>query len=271
MRKLIWLFLLVAVTTSLVAAPRRRAVDAVLQGPPVAPAVVNYRGDAGRTAFTTDLGPRWLETVNWERPLQGPVRGLVHDRGVLYAAGFGAVHAVNPANGADFWVFPAASVQFSPVAVVDDTIYVSGGNSLYALDRTTGTLAWSLNVGAPIDVTSPLVAGGVAYVGSTAGTVHAIDLGKHAQLWQQNVGAPVRTDLATAKNVLIVVTDSAIKALRTQDGVERWSVSGQWAPAAATDKLVYAGAQHGAYHALDLNTGKVEWTFDQPGHPLGNW
>lgn len=150
-------------------------------------------------------------------------------------------------------------------------MYVSGGNVFYALDRATGTLKWNFDTGVAIDVTSPLIVNGVAYVGSAAGTVHAIDLTSHAELWRRNVGAPVRTHLAAAKGLVIVVTNSAIKALRTQDGEERWSKAGQWGPAAATDKLVYAGAQNAAFHALDLNTGKVEWTFADPNRAMQAW
>src|SRR5215213_2066437 len=132
MRKLIWLFLLVAVTASLSAAPVRRRT---LRHPGAGTVTTQYRADAGRTGLSSERGPHFLETVVWQRALQGPVRGLVHDRGVLYAGAFGSVNAVNPATGVDLWVFPQAGVPFSPVAVVDDEVYVSGGTIFYALDR----------------------------------------------------------------------------------------------------------------------------------------
>ena len=268
MRKLIWLFLIVAVTTSLLAAPGRRRALGIRAPESVA---TQYRVDAGRTALTTENGPRWLDTLAWERPLQGPVRGLVFDRGVLYAGGFGGVYAVNPATGADFWIFSAPNVQFSPVAILNDTVYVSGGSVFYALNRASGALLWSLDAGAGIDATSPLIVNGVAYVGSTAGTVHAIDLASHTELWRRNVGSAVRTHLVASKGLLLAVTDGALRALRIHDGEERWSKAGQWSSAAADDKLVYAGLDGGAFHALELQTGKVEWTYADPDHPSVAW
>lgn len=266
MRKLVWLFS-IAVTSSLLAAPGRGPAIGIR----AASAGAQYRVDAGRTGSTTEVGPRWLDTVVWQRPLQGPVRGLVHDRGVLYAGAFGKVHAVHPGTGADFWTFAVPNVQFSAVAVDGDAVYVAGGNVFYALDRASGTPLWSLDAGASIDQSSPVIVHGTAYVGSTAGTVHAIDLASHQELWRRSIGSPVRTALVASRGLLIAVTDGGLRALRTKNGEERWSRPGRWGAAAADDQFVYAGVDAGAFHALELNTGAVEWTYADPDHASVAW
>ena len=267
MRKLIWLFLLVAVTTSLIAAPRRRAVHPVGAAAPVAPVTVQYLGDAARTSQTAELGPHWLETELWERPLQGPVLGLLQDRGILFAPAFGAVYAIDPVNGADLWVFAQPDVQFSPAAIAGDSVYVNGGNVFYALDRLTGSLLWTVDAGASIVNSTPLIVNDVAYVGTSAGNVIAIDLDAHAEAWRRNLGSPVRSPLASAKEILLAVTDGDLRALKLQDGSDRWSkaapAGSTWGPAATDRKLVFTGAGS-SFYAIDLNTGKTEWVWSEP-------
>jgi PQQ-like domain len=255
MRKLIWLSALLLATVTLSADP----------------VTTQYRADAGRTGQTSEIGPTFFETQRWQRPLQGPVHGLVYDRGVLYAGAFGAVYAIDPATGADLWIFAQPGVQFSPVAIDGDTVYVSGGNIFYALDRTTGAFLWSVDAGASIENASPLLVGGTAYVGSAAGDVLAIDLATHAESWRRNVGSPVRYQLASSKKLLIVVTDDALLALKEKDGDVKWSRSGSWGPAAVDDKLVYSGAEGGGFYAIKLSNGNTEWVYNDPERATGRW
>lgn len=264
MRKVICAALLLATALPLSAASRRRAIHSSAGAAP-APITVQYGADAGRTGATSDLGPKWLETEVWERQLPGTVYGLVQDRDIIYAGSTGGVYAVNAVTGADLWVFPQANVQFSPVAVVGDTVYVAGGNVFYALDRATGSLLWSLDAGASIEKSAPLIVDDFAYVGSSAGNVHAIDLEAHTEAWRRNLGSPVRTRLTSAKGILLAVTDAGLRALRINDGADRWSKAAPagsfWSPVATDGKLVYSGASSDDFYAIELNTGKTEWTF----------
>lgn len=267
MRKIIWLSLLLLAAVSLSADPGRLFASSQL----TVSSSTLYRGDVGRTGQTSETGPTLPETLVWQRPLQGPVPGLVYDAGVLYAGAFGGLYAIDPATGADLWVFAQPGVQFSPAAISGNAVYVSGGDTLYALNRTTGALLWSVDLEENIQGSSPLLVDGVAYVGSTAGNVYAIDLATHAELWSANVGSPIRFSLAASKNLLIVVADDAIHALKLKDGEEKWARTGQFGPAAVSDKLVYAGLQGGGFYALDLNNGKVEWVYNDADHATGRW
>ena len=267
MRKIIWLSLLLLAAVSLSADPGRLFASAHL----TVTSPTLYRADAGRTGQTAETGPTFLETQRWQRTLQGPVQGLVYEAGVLYAGAFGGVYAIDPATGADLWAFTQAGVKFSAVAIAGDAVYVSGGDTLYALNRTTGALLWSVDLEENIQSSSPLIVDGVAYVGSTAGTVYAIDLATHAEVWSHDVGSPIRYSLAASKNLLIVVADDAIHALKLKDGDEKWSRAGQFGPAAVSDKLVYSGLQGGGFYALDVNNGKVEWVYNDPDNATGRW
>ena len=47
---------------------------------------------------------------------------------------------------------------------------------LHAVDQGTGQVRWRFAAAGPIDDSSPAVGDGLVYVGTLAGTVHAVDL-----------------------------------------------------------------------------------------------
>ena len=71
------------------------------------------------------------------------------------------------------WLFAAGQPVRSSPAVVDDTLYVGSGRTLYAIATDSGEARWSYPTGGTI-VTSPAVTGGVVYIGSHDGFLYAI-------------------------------------------------------------------------------------------------
>jgi outer membrane protein assembly factor BamB len=86
---------------------------------------------------------------------------------------------------------------------------------------------WTYEAGSPVE-SSPAIAGGIVYIGSSSGDLHAIDLTTGAVKW---------------------------KYLTNKDlGI------GESSPAVANG-IVYVGDLAGVLHAVDAATGKPRWTF----------
>ena len=96
---------------------------------------------------------------------------------VYYGSTGGPVYAVNPTTGIA-WLTPIALAN----------------GYLYALDATTGALLWRYQMGSGSNVSdegavvrvssSPAVADGVVYVGSSDGYLHAVDAASGNLLWR---------------------------------------------------------------------------------------
>lgn len=87
---------------------------------------------------------------------------------------------------------------------------------------------WAFHTNGQV-ISSPAVAGGMVYVGSTDGTLYAVDVASGAQKWKFATHARVTSSPAIANGI------------------------------------VYFGSYDGKFYALDAADGHVKWTFAIPG------
>ncbi|WP_121743970.1 outer membrane protein assembly factor BamB family protein [Natronorubrum halophilum] len=174
-------------------------------------------------------------------------------------------NAVVPAGG------PASPVTVAweydhggPVAVVDDTVYLTGDGAVHALDAADGTLEWKTE---PIGATgTPAVTADHVYVGGerlsridrTDGTICCqADLG-----YDEAIPSP-----AIANGLVFVVADGVLYAVDAQDNEERWHFEPEdplyEQPVAVADGAVFAVSESQAF-ALELEDGTVRWSDDEP-------
>ena len=134
------------------------------------------------------------------------------DRGTVYAVSVaGKLSALNEATGQQIWTQPVASA--ATPAVVGDTIFVVdlSGNAL-ALDRASGKVRWSTEL--PKDGkhaarwTSPLLAGGRVWVGSSSGKLVGLDPSSGQIAETRNVGEGVATAPIAASGRMLVLGES---------------------------------------------------------------
>ncbi|HKP30536.1 MAG TPA: PQQ-binding-like beta-propeller repeat protein [Gemmatimonadales bacterium] len=93
---------------------------------------------------------------------------------------------------------------------------------------TLQTLVWKFKTGGRV-ISSPAVAGGTVYVGSSDGNIYAVDRATGTQRWKFATKGPVHSSPAVANG------------------------------------LVYAGSLDGLFYAVDTATGEVKWTFATKG------
>ena len=140
-----------------------------------------------------------------------------------------------------------------------------------------GGVQWRVRTGGPVR-SSPAIAGGTAYVGSSDGSLYAIDAARGTVRWSRALDAPIASSPAVANGLVFVIAhDGALHALRTDDGSVAWRYrtgapvpltwgheSGELydsSPVVA-DGLVLVGAADGRVHALRAATGAPRWTYD---------
>lgn len=146
---------------------------------------------------------------------------------------------------------PTSAQEATPVLPTDDAWPLYGRDTFGTRTSTTGVIAshnvtslaplWEVEVKGPVSAT-PVIAGGVAYVGSYDGSLYAVDLSSGESLWVYETGAAVPEPNL---QIPLGITGSA----------------------AVTDTTVYVGDAAAVVHAIDLSSGEARWSTvvdDQP-------
>jgi polyvinyl alcohol dehydrogenase (cytochrome) len=137
-----------------------------------------------------------------------------------------------------------ATAQEATPTAVEATEWPLYGADQLGTRATTGSidasnvdqleLAWAIEVGGPISAT-PIIAGGIVYVGAYDGQLYAIDLVSGEPVWIYDTGAAV---LEPNLGIDLGITGSA----------------------AFDAGMVYVGDASAVVHAVDAYTGEVIWT-----------
>ena len=89
---------------------------------------------------------------------------------------------------------------------------------------------------------TPVIADGLAYIGTLAGSLHCLQLSDGTEKW---------------------------KAVSAEDVAPNSFPPGFNAPAALNDELVFIGDDQGTFHAFDRQTGKTRWKAETDGEIVG--
>jgi outer membrane protein assembly factor BamB len=182
------------------------------------------------------------------------------------AARTGATSSTGPVEApAQLWSLRLGRRLNNPV-VADDTLYVSGGGTLFALATEDGSERWHVDLGAtPSDDTYsvPAIAGDRIYIGTVSGDLLALDTATGQERWRVTTGGEIEGSPAIVDSVLYVGSaDGNVYALDAATGAERWrQVTGpvRVSPAVVAG-TVYVVSVDGVAHALDAATGTPLWT-----------
>jgi len=142
--------------------------------------------------------------------------------------------------------------------------------------ETLGGVRWRFRTGGAVR-SSPTVADGVLYIGSTDGRLYALDAATGARIWAFDAGSPVSSSPAVAGGlVLFTSADGVTHAVDARDGALEWTFhTGELLPwewgregwdvylssPVVQDRSVVFGAGDGSVYALDLQTGEERWRF----------
>jgi outer membrane protein assembly factor BamB len=178
---------------------------------------------AGGTAWDRSGGPRGDSEEGLGSP-PAVLDGTVYVRDGtrpqrLYA------HAA--ADGRQLWQFDLgrdSSVQ-APATAADDTVYVAGRNTVFALRAATGEELWATEVGRNDLAKSAALAvdGSRVYLGGGGGEVTALDASDGTRAWRfRTDGSAPMPPVVVDRTVYVATTGGLLHALDAETGTERW-------------------------------------------------
>ncbi|HYK95470.1 MAG TPA: PQQ-binding-like beta-propeller repeat protein [Candidatus Dormibacteraeota bacterium] len=187
--------------------------------------VTTYRGDAARTGVMPGPGPTGTPQLAWQ--------------------------------------FQAGAPIGSSPAVVGTTAYVpSNDGMLRALDLRTGTVSWTVPLGATTGSASPLVVDGSVVVADQSGKVHALDPATGAEHWSFQADGPIDGAAASVGDTVLTATEvGTAYALDARTGGVRWRTglpAGVTRSVSASRDTLFVGAG-GILVALRLSDGAILW------------
>jgi outer membrane protein assembly factor BamB len=157
---------------------------------------------------------------------------------------------------------PHAKMASSPAVWDGELVYHGMNGRVYVLDRATGVLRWSWDVGSPIE-SSPIVRDGIDYFGAWNGGLYALDLRTHRLRWSRSLGAKV-TSSASLSGGTLYIGDYAgrLWAMNARTGGTRWtrSVNGRiYGTPAVADGRVFVPSSTGNSLTAFSARGRYLW------------
>jgi outer membrane protein assembly factor BamB len=210
--------------------------------------------------------------VRWRRQL-GPSESspVVAGHTVYVGDWNGDVTALDEHTGRVRWRFHTGGKIKGAVAISGRRLFVgSYDHHLYALDTRTGRRIWRASVQQRLGrlgtfYSTPTVAYGRVYLGSTDGKVYSFGAASGKLRWSHGTGGYVYASPAVwRRRVLIGSYSGRFLALDAATGDERWRfrangpISGS---ATVVNGVVYFATLKKRTYALDARTGRLLWSF----------
>ena len=186
----------------------------------------------------------------------------------------GRLYSLDPTNGKVRWRYTSHRCGWSSPALADHLLFATfignaechatrGGGELVALSPETGRVSWRRTIG-PSE-SSPLVAGGLVYVGDQDGRVSAFAAGTGRLRWSFDTGAPIKASPSLAYGRIYIGNYAGeFLALDARSGRLVWRSSGHgnfYSTAAVTAGRVYVGSLDGHLYAFSARSGALLWSF----------
>ncbi len=209
---------------------------------------------------------RTAKPEGWAAPAADETTVLVPHRDKLFAY---EAESFQPQ-----WIFPGAedddtdtSALYGNPDIDQGVVYLpTYSDRLYALELATGRPVWT----APFRAGDSLVGGALAangfvYIGSSDGSVHAVDAETGLEDWSFKTGDEVwSTPILDGTTLYVTSLDGKLYALDAATGESLWSFETAAGIAATpalsdADGLVYVGGFDSRLRAIDTETHEERW------------
>jgi outer membrane protein assembly factor BamB len=206
----------------------------------------------------------WHKTTAAGEPFYG---SAAVSGGVVYIQGStGILYAFN-SSGTLEWSQQLGNNGFSAPVIVNGVIYVTSGESIYALE-TSGTMLWSTPTGGAVAADSLAVVDGRVFTTSLDHKVYALNASTGAVIWSYATGSETFSTPAVANGIVYAGSqDKNFYALNAITGVLIWSATTggeiNGSPAVAGG-VVYIASEDGNLYAYNARNGKTVWSVPIP-------
>ncbi len=236
--------------------------------------------DAQVTALSTSGATLWTRSLvpANDSAKDGSGGGIAFGDGKLFvSSGFGRIHALDPATGAEIWTQELRATGTASPAVNGKLVYiVAGAEAAWALDTDTGRIAWRLT--ATPDVNNihggpaPAVSDKYAVFAFGSGEVQGAFRQGGLRLWDAQIAG--RRDGLAQSTIADITGDPVIRgdrlyvgnhsgrmvALRLANGARIWTANeGPLSPVWATDEAVFLVSDRNELVRLRAEDGSRVW------------
>lgn len=280
------------------------AVSLLLLCPPVfAQQTGAFRSDAAHTGDYGSSGIASFHKLKWQFHTAGQILSspVVADGTVFFGSNDHYLRALDLATGAEKWKFKTGGRIPSSPAIANGLVYfLSYDGNFYAVDEASGKVKWKYATGGerrfaakhlhgmepaaetmpdPFDfyLSSPAIAGGLVYFGSSDSNVYALDAGSGTLQWKFRTGDVVHSSPAVTDGTLFIGSwDTYLYALDAANGKEKWrfktgedhetyNQTGIQASPAVANGIVYLGCRDANFYAIDARSGQKLWAYNNKG------
>jgi outer membrane protein assembly factor BamB len=207
--------------------------------------------------------------------------------GHLYLTTFdGRFYALDARNGRELWRYLSHRCGWASPAVNGDLMIQTfighacnaanpgSDGEVIAFDKRTGRIRWRRTIG-PTE-SSPLVAGGLVYVGDWTGRIYALSAQTGATRWTASTDGEVKGSIALAAGRLYVgAYDGHLYALDASTGRRIWRAAGQprlgaagtfYSTPAVAYHRAYIGSTDGKVYSFGAESGRLRWSYGTGGY-----
>lgn len=210
----------------------RTKVEAGFEGAPTCASGLVLIGDLQGAVHALDLADGkkvWSHQTLEEAEIKASV--AVASGSAIVGSYDGTLHALSLSDGARRWVHQSDAQIHATCAIHNGLAYVAGCDGhLRGLEVVTGAVKVDVRFGG-YTAASPAVSGDLAVFGTMSNEVVAIDVARKEVAWRY-----------TPRRLFPFFSSAAV-----------------------SDGFAFVGSRDKALHALNLENGKLEWTFETQG------
>jgi outer membrane protein assembly factor BamB len=224
-----------------------------------------FRGNAARTGEQPGPVPDKRPMVKWKTFVGGEsyASPVVGADTVYVATKAGSLLALGTTDGSERWRADVGDyVARSTPALDHDTLYVSAGYALLAVDARTGRVQWRV----PLRYAggcSPVIAGDLVLAATQEGHVSAFATANGEEVWHYRNDNLLFGSPAVANGVAVIADEAGmVTAIDVETGREIWQspAGGEvFATPAIADGIVFVATSAPALVAFDADTGDERW------------